>query len=39
MIIHIVRRETPLGSNPLTMHASNVAYAIVVCGKLQVIVR
>lgn len=39
MIIHIVRRSQPIGSNPLTMHASNVAYAIVVNGRLQCVIR
>lgn len=39
MIIHIIRRDIPLGNNPLTLHYDNVAYAIVVCGKLQVIIR
>lgn len=39
MLIHIVRRPIALGPNPIVMHAANVAYAIVINGKLQQVIQ
>lgn len=39
MIIHIVRRDRALGPNPIVLHSENVAYAIVVAGKLEQVIQ
>jgi len=39
MIIHIVRRNVALGPKPIVLHLENVAYAIVINGKLDQVIQ
>jgi len=39
VIIHIVRRDRALGPNPIVLHSDNVAYAIVINGKLDQVIQ